>query len=87
MRGKKVGALAACEPEVTLAGGTYVDLSPTEAYVDGTIVSAKGWTALAAFMRECLKVLGTGIIHGEVNREAAVVALEPDDLTLKRILH
>ena len=74
VRGKKVGALAACEPEVTLAGGTYVDLSPTEAYVDGTMVSAKGWTALAAFMRECLKVLGTEIIHGEVNREAAVAA-------------
>lgn len=63
VRGKKVGALAACEPEVTLAGGTYVDLSPTEAYVDGTMVSAKGWTALAAFMRECLKVLGTEIRH------------------------
>jgi AcrR family transcriptional regulator len=26
-------------------------------------VSAKGWTALAAFMRECLKVLGTEIRH------------------------
>jgi protease I len=64
VRGKKVGALGACEPEVTLAGGTYVDLSPTEAYVDGTMVSAKGWTALAAFIRECLKVLGTEIRHG-----------------------
>src|SRR5580700_5445205 len=64
VRGKKVGALGACEPEVTLAGGTYVDLSPTEAYVDGTMVSAKGWTALAAFIRECLKVLGTEIHHG-----------------------
>ena len=63
VRGKKVGALAACEPEVTLAGGTYVDLSPTEALVDGTMVSAKGWTALAAFMRECLAVLGTEIRH------------------------
>jgi len=28
-------------------------------------VSAKGWTALAAFMRECLKVLGTEIRHPE----------------------
>jgi len=28
------------------------------------MVSAKGWTALAAFMRECLKVLGTEIRHG-----------------------
>ncbi|MDM0111315.1 DJ-1/PfpI family protein [Variovorax sp. J22R133] len=63
VRGKKVGALGACEPEVTLAGGTYVDLSPTEALVDGTMVSAKGWTALAAFIRECLKVLGTEIRH------------------------
>ena len=63
VRGKKVAALGACEPEVTLAGGTYIDLSPTAAYVDGTMVSAKGWTALAAFIRECLKVLGTEIHH------------------------
>lgn len=63
VRGKKVAALGACEPEVILAGGIYIDLSPTEAYVDGTMVSAKGWTALAAFIRECLKVLGTEIRH------------------------
>jgi protease I len=63
VRGKTVGALGACEPEVKLAGGTYIDLSPTDAHVDGTMVSAKGWTALAAFMRECLKVLGTEIRH------------------------
>ena len=63
VRGKRVAALAACEPEVTLAGGTYVDLSPTDSLIDGTMVSAKGWTALAAFMRDCLKVLGTEIRH------------------------
>lgn len=63
VRGKRVAALAACEPEVTLAGGTYVDLSPTDSMIDGTMVSAKGWTALAAFMRDCLKVLGTEIRH------------------------
>ena len=65
VRGKKVGALGACAPEVALAGGTYVDLSPTEAYVDGNMVSAKGWTALAAFIRECLAVLGTKITHAD----------------------
>lgn len=63
VRGKRVAALGACEPEVTLAGGTYVDLSPTDSLIDGTMVSAKGWTALAAFMRDCLKVLGTEIKH------------------------
>ena len=57
VRGKKVGALAACEPEVTLAGGTYIDLSPTEAYFDVTMVSSNGWTALASFILEALKFL------------------------------
>ena len=71
--GKRVGALGACEPEVRLAGGTYVDLSPTEALVDGNMVSAKGWTALAAFMRECLKVLGTTIIHSD-NKPQSIAA-------------
>jgi protease I len=74
VRGKKVAALGACEPEVRLAGGTYIDVKPTEAYVDGTMVSAKGWTGLAAFMRECLKVLGTEIVHGEVQQAAAKAA-------------
>ena len=63
VRGKKVAALGACEPEVILAGGTYIDVKPHEAYVDGNMVSAKGWTGLAAFMRECMKVLGTTITH------------------------
>ncbi|WP_151719006.1 DJ-1/PfpI family protein [Gemmobacter serpentinus] len=63
VRGKKVAALGACEPEVILAGGTYIDVKPHEAYVDGNMVSAKGWTGLAAFMRECLNVLGTKITH------------------------
>jgi protease I len=74
VKGKRVGALGACEPEVRLAGGTYVDLSPTEALVDGTMVSAKGWTALAAFMRECLKVLGTEIRHAETSPATATAA-------------
>src|SRR5690606_23544437 len=48
VRGKKVAALGACEPEVILAGGTYIDVKPHEAYVDGNMVSARGWTGRAA---------------------------------------
>ncbi|WP_274626627.1 DJ-1/PfpI family protein [Arvimicrobium flavum] len=66
VRGREVAALQYCEPEVTLAGGIYVDVPPTGAHVDGNLVSAKGWPGLAAFMRECLKVLGTEIRHGEL---------------------
>ena len=62
--GKRVAALQYCEPEVRLAGGIYVDVEPTGACVDGKLVSGKGWPGLAAFMRECLKVLGTEIRHG-----------------------
>ena len=64
VRGKEVAALHYCEPEVTLAGGKYIDVAPTGAHVDGNLVSAKGWPGLAAFMRECLKVLGTEITYG-----------------------
>ena len=71
IRGKEVAALQYCEPEVTLAGGTYIDVPPTGAHVDGKLVSAKGWTGLAAFMRECLKVLGTEITHRQAAGEAA----------------
>jgi len=59
LKGRNVAGLGACEPKVTAVGGIYIDVKPTEAYVDGNMVSAKGWTGLAAFMRECLNVLGT----------------------------
>ena len=63
--GRRVAALEYCEPEVRLAGGIYVDVPPTGATRDGNLVSAKGWPGLAAFMRECLEVLGTEIRHGK----------------------
>lgn len=66
VRGREVAALQYCEPEVTLAGGIYIDVPPTGAHADGNIVSAKGWPGLSNFIRECLKVLGTEIRHGEI---------------------
>lgn len=71
LKGKKVAGLGACEPEVTAVGGIYIDVKPTEAYVDGNMVSAKGWTGLGAFMRECMKVLGTRITHEYARTPAA----------------
>jgi protease I len=63
LKGKHVAALEYCEPEITAVGGIYVDVPPNGAHVDGNLVSAKGWPGLAAFMRECLAVLGTKITH------------------------
>ena len=74
VRGKEVAALQYCEPEVRLAGGIYIDVPPTGAHVDGKLVSGKGWPGLAAFMRECLKVLGTEIRHSEAAQERRAAA-------------
>jgi protease I len=65
IKGRKVAALQYCEPEVRAVGGIYVDVPPDGAFADGNLVSAKGWPGLAAFMRECLRVLGTEIVHGQ----------------------
>ena len=80
-RGRRRGAAASgsrrcniASPRSRLAGGIYVDVEPTGAYVDGKLVSAKGWPGLAAFMRECLKVLGTESIHGNGGVEAQLAA-------------
>jgi protease I len=70
LTGKRVAALEYCEPEITAVGGIYIDVPPTGAHVDGNLVSAKGWPGLAAFMRECLAVLGTKIIHSTTERSA-----------------
>jgi protease I len=66
IRGKRVAGLFTTEPEVTLAGATYVPIGGKDALRDGHLVTAEGWTALAAFMRECLAVLGTEIVHHPV---------------------
>jgi protease I len=71
LTGKHVAALEYCEPEVTAAGGIYVDVPPTGAHVDGNLVSAKGWPGLAAFMRECLLVLGTEIVHSPIRPQTS----------------
>lgn len=74
LRGRRVAALQYCEPEVRLAGGIYVDVPPDGVCVDGNLVSAKGWPGLAAFMRECLAVLGTRITHAEPQSTARAAA-------------
>jgi protease I len=59
---------------VTAVGGKYVDVPPTgpnAVHVDGRLVSAKGWPGLAAFMRECLRALGTEIVHREATAGGA----------------
>jgi protease I len=61
VRGKKCSAYPAVGPDVTQAGGTYVNLAMTEAIVDGSLVTAPAWPAHPAWLAKFLAVLGTRI--------------------------
>ena len=74
--GKKVAGLFTTEPEVALTDATYVPIGPKAALRDGLLVTAEGWTALAAFMREFMTVLGTEIIHHPVGALDQAAAAE-----------
>ena len=57
LKGKRCTAYPACAPEVTLAGGTYVEVSVDEAIVDGSLVTGPAWPAIPRWLAEFLKVL------------------------------
>ncbi|MFI1970508.1 DJ-1/PfpI family protein [Streptomyces cinnamoneus] len=54
LEGRRTAAYPACAPEVTLAGGTFVD---AEAVVDGNLVSARAWPDHPAWMRAFVALL------------------------------
>lgn len=57
LKGKRCTAYPACAPEVTLAGGTYVEVSVDEAIVDGSLVTGPAWPAIPKWLDKFLKVL------------------------------
>lgn len=61
LQGKKCSAYPAVGPDVTQAGGTFVNLGMTEAIADGNLVSAPAWPAHPAWLAKFLVVLGTKI--------------------------
>ena len=61
LAGKRCNAYPAVAPEVSAAGGTYVEVQMDEAQVDGQLVTAPAWPANPAWLSAFLKVLGTRI--------------------------
>jgi protease I len=61
LKGRSCSAYPAVGPDVTAAGGTYVELAMTEAHTDGNLVTAPAWPAHPAWISQFLKVLGTKI--------------------------
>lgn len=61
LEGRKCSAYPAVGPDVTQAGGTYVNLAMTEAIAEGNLVTAPAWPAHPAWLAKFLTVLGTKI--------------------------
>jgi deglycase len=61
LKGRKCSCYPAVSPDVTRAGGTFVDVAMTEAVTDGVLVSGPAWPAHPAWLAQFLKVLGTRI--------------------------
>ncbi|MEG3765422.1 DJ-1/PfpI family protein [Alteromonas sp. 14N.309.X.WAT.G.H12] len=55
--GKKVSAYPACEPEIKLAGATYVSVGMDEAITDGKLVTGPAWPAHPALLRQFMALL------------------------------
>ncbi|NER82394.1 MAG: DJ-1/PfpI family protein [Leptolyngbya sp. SIO1D8] len=66
LQGKRCSAYPACGPEVTAAGGEYVDIPVHEAISDGNLVTAPAWPAHPRWLAKFLTVLGTHIEHREL---------------------
>lgn len=61
LRGKSCSCYPAVSPDVTTAGGTFIDLQMNQAYTDGKLVTAPAWPAHPAWLSQFLQVLGTKI--------------------------
>ncbi|MCZ7645462.1 MAG: DJ-1/PfpI family protein [Planctomycetota bacterium] len=61
LKGRRCTAYPAVGPDVTSAGGTYVEIPIDGAHTDGNLVTAPAWPAHPAWLSAFLKVLGTRI--------------------------
>jgi protease I len=61
LQGRSCSAYPACAPEVTAAGGKWVDVGFERAHVDDNLVTAAAWPAHPQWLARFLEVLGARI--------------------------
>ena len=62
LEGKSCTGYPAVGPDVTTAGGTFMDIPVDQAHVDGNLVTAPAWPAHPEWLAKFLQVLGTRIM-------------------------
>jgi protease I len=61
VQGRKVSCYPAVAPDVTLAGGTFVEVAMDQAVADENLITAPAWPAHPAWMSKFFVALGTKI--------------------------
>jgi protease I len=61
VQGRKISCYPAVSPDVTIAGGTFIEVAMDQAVADGNLITAPAWPAHPAWMSKFLVVLGTKI--------------------------
>jgi len=61
LKGKICSAYPACAAEVKLAGGTFADISVTDAVTDGHLITAPAWPAHPEWLAQFIKALGVTV--------------------------
>jgi protease I len=59
LKGRRCSCYPAVAPDVTAAGGTYVELPMDKACVDGNLITAPAWPAHPAWLSSFVTVLST----------------------------
>jgi len=58
VKGRRCTSYGAVGPEITLAGGRYVEVPVDQAVVDGTLITSPAWPSHPALLAKLLQVMG-----------------------------
>lgn len=61
LSGRKLTAYPTIGPDITLAGGQYMEVPADQAYVDSNLVTSPAWPGHPAILKEFYKLLGITI--------------------------
>lgn len=67
VRGRTLTAYPAVGPEVTMAGGNFVEVAPDDVVVDGNLITSPAWPGNTAILRAFVHSLGIGFVENKVD--------------------
>lgn len=63
LKGRTLTAYPAIGPEITLAGGIFIEKAPDDVVVDGNLITAPAWPGNTAILKAFIYALGIRIIE------------------------